>query len=281
MTDSRDLSFWRNLAFIAVAHLAVLFGVTRWGGEVKRASPANVVWLAGGGALAAPAPAVAGVTLVQAPAEEAQVAEPEEEKAEPMAAPEREMRSAIAAPTAAPRATPKATTPPRPKPSAAPTPKAGRKPKAKKTLLAKASPKPTAAPVVKEAEERSAEKQTGTDAESTAKGGAASAEQASGAAGASQFNWYGSMLHDRFHGEWVQPKTAAATGSRMSTVVQFRIEKDGRVSDFRIVRSSGNVVVDESVNAVSKRVTQVDPPPTPLVAAGHYDVRINFELNVE
>jgi TonB family protein len=58
-----------------------------------------------------------------------------------------------------------------------------------------------------------------------------------------------------------------------------RIEKDGRVSDFNIVRSSGNVVIDESLNAMAKRVTQVDPLPAGLTTAAHYDVNINFELN--
>jgi TonB family protein len=89
------------------------------------------------------------------------------------------------------------------------------------------------------------------------------------------------MLHDRFHGSWEQPKTAASTGSKMSTLVQLRIEKDGRVSNFDIVRSSGNVVVDESVRAVAQKVTRVDPPPSTLAPSGHYDVRINFELDVE
>ncbi len=89
------------------------------------------------------------------------------------------------------------------------------------------------------------------------------------------------MLHDRFFGEWVQPKTALASGANMSALVQLRIEKDGRVSDFTIVRSSGNVVVDESVAAVAARVTRVDPPPAALAIDGHYDVRVNFELNVE
>ncbi len=67
----------------------------------------------------------------------------------------------------------------------------------------------------------------------------------------------------------------------MSALVQLRIEKDGRVSNFTIVRSSGNVVVDESVAAVAARVARVDPPPAGLVAGGHYDVRIKFELNIE
>jgi len=89
------------------------------------------------------------------------------------------------------------------------------------------------------------------------------------------------MLHDRFFGEWVQPRTALASGANMSTLVQLRIEKDGRVSDFTIVRSSGNVVVDESVAAVAARVPRVDPPPAGQAVGGHYDVKINFELNVE
>jgi TonB family protein len=64
-------------------------------------------------------------------------------------------------------------------------------------------------------------------------------------------------------------------------MVKIRIEKDGRVSDFEIIKTSGNVVVDESVAATAKRVTQVDPLPDGIGSGGHYDVRINFELNSE
>jgi TonB family protein len=66
----------------------------------------------------------------------------------------------------------------------------------------------------------------------------------------------------------------------MSTLVKLRIEKDGRVSAFTIIRSSGNVVVDESVAAVAKRVTRVDPLPSGL-GSGFYEVNINFELKAE
>ena len=114
-----------------------------------------------------------------------------------------------------------------------------------------------------------------------ASGSRGAAGRGHGPGGASPFGWYGSMLHDRFFGEWVQPKTALAVGAKMSTRVQVRIESDGRVSSFTIVGSSGNVVVDESVSAVARRVTRVDPPPAALALAGHYDVRINFELSVE
>ena len=97
----------------------------------------------------------------------------------------------------------------------------------------------------------------------------------------SEFAWYGAMLHDRFHREWDQPKTVVATGTKMSAVVKIRIEKDGRVSNFTIVRPSGNVVVDESVAAVAKRVTRVDALPNGLTKGSYYEVQIIFELNPE
>lgn len=88
------------------------------------------------------------------------------------------------------------------------------------------------------------------------------------------------MLHDRFYSQWVQPTSLIPPGARMSTLVKLRIEKDGRVSTFTIIRSSGNVVVDESVAAVAKRVTRVDPLPAGL-GSGYYEVNINFELKAE
>ena len=89
------------------------------------------------------------------------------------------------------------------------------------------------------------------------------------------------MLRDRFTSDWVQPKTVVANGTKMSVLVRVRIEKDGRVSSFEIVRPSGNVVVDESVAAVAKRVLQVDALPLGLGSGSHYDVNINFELSPE
>ena len=89
------------------------------------------------------------------------------------------------------------------------------------------------------------------------------------------------MLHDRFYSAWIQPTTNITAGTRISTLVRVRIEKDGRVSKFEIVQPSGNVVVNESVRVVAKQVTQVDAPPTALIKGDHYDVNINFELNTE
>ena len=89
------------------------------------------------------------------------------------------------------------------------------------------------------------------------------------------------MLHDRFHKAWEQPKSIVATGAKMSTIVKIRIEKDGRVSKFTIVKPSGNVVVDESVGAIARRVTQVDPLPEGLAKGAYYEEKIDFELNAE
>ena len=89
------------------------------------------------------------------------------------------------------------------------------------------------------------------------------------------------MLHDRFYSAWIQPTTTVASGARISTLVKVRIEKDGRVSSFEIIKPSENNVVNESVAAIAKRVTQVDPPPAGLGNADHYDVNINFELNAD
>jgi TonB family protein len=89
------------------------------------------------------------------------------------------------------------------------------------------------------------------------------------------------MLHDRFYSAWIQPTTNVPSGSKISTLVNVRIEKDGRVSKFEIVKPSGNATVNESVAAVAKQISHVDPPPTGLIKGDHYDVKINFELNTE
>ena len=90
---------------------------------------------------------------------------------------------------------------------------------------------------------------------------------------------YSRMLHDRFYKEWEQPMSVVAAGTKMSALVRIRIEKDGRVTGFNIVRPSGNVLVDDSVAAVGRRVTQVDPLPAGL-AGSHYEVKMNFELTL-
>ena len=120
-----------------------------------------------------------------------------------------------------------------------------------------------------------------SDSGSVKTGSASKGGSVGGGGNASEFGWYGNMLHDRFYSAWIQPTTTVASGTKISTLVKVRIEKNGHVSTFEIIKPSENVVVNESVAAIATRVTEVDSPPTGLVKGDHYDVKINFELNQE
>jgi len=74
----------------------------------------------------------------------------------------------------------------------------------------------------------------------------------------------------RFHKAWEQPKSIVATGAKMSTIVKIRIEKDGRVSKFTIVKPS-NVVMDESVAAIRETRDADDPLPEGLAQKNYYE----------
>jgi hypothetical protein len=157
--------------------------------------------------------------------------------------------------------------------------------------VAKASPKPSLKP--KQSSAKSSEKSAKNEKTALAKNESQSqsgsgkpsstgkVSHAGGGTSASEFGWYGNMLHDRFYSAWIQPTTSVPSGSKFSTLVKLRIEKDGRVSKFEVIKPSDNVVVNESVAAIAKRVTEVDAPPTALLNGGHYDVKINFELNTK
>jgi TonB family protein len=208
-----------------------------------------------------------------------------------------------------PTATPKPTATATPaKPSATPaaraktTPKPIQKSTPSKTLVAKASPKPASKPKPSpaKASAKSEKKDKITLAKTRLQGAAVSSPPTSstskvgsadglpavasakaGGSSASEFGWYGNMLHDRFYSAWIQPTTNVPSAAKISTLVNVRIEKDGRVSKFEIAKPCENATVNESVAAVAKQISQVDPPPTGLIKGDHYDVKINFELNTE
>lgn len=277
----RDARFWRNVTIIAVAHIALLFALVRWNRAASNASPASIVWMTPAEAIASSAPPQISAEPAETPAPPA---------ATTPAAPEKEsdatpanLKSDIQLPTP----TPAPTATPVPKPSVTPTPvpKTSPKPSAKPTpkstpkkavVKATPSPKKPVSPAENKKPAETSANQSEKKSDTVDSNG-----PANGATHASEFAWYGRMLHDRFHNEWQQPTTIVATGAKMTAVVRIRIEKDGRVSSFTIVKPSGNVVVDESVAAIAKRVTQVDPLPKGLVSGAYYEVKINFELNPE
>jgi outer membrane biosynthesis protein TonB len=288
--------FWRNVTLIALAHIALIAGLIRWSVAARSAPDAeSLVWLSGAEDLAAERSegrAAAPTEISVPPAEPGSLGPHESEKEE---APLTQARSEIELPKPTPMETPvpKATAKPRATPK--PTPKAIPKSTPKKTMLAKATkssahpkstpPKSTGDQNDSSNEKNKSAKTASAKTKSTSKtgsdktGSAGKSGSASGPSSASEFGWYGNMLHDRFYSAWIQPTTTVASGTKISTLVKVRIEKDGHVSKFEIIKPSENVVVNESVAAIAKRVTEVDSPPTGLVQGDHYDVKINFELN--
>jgi TonB family protein len=317
----KNWRFWRNVVLIGAVHVILITGLVRWSGGSKKTNPQSIVWINGGAGEGAGTPAnkmpppKAARISTPSPVPEVEAKNDVEEDLPVLTSVKSDiqLRSATPAPSPKPTSTPKPVPTPKVKVTPKPVPKikskSTPKPSPKKTVVAKASPKPKPTPeeaeekeeqkedvdlakkkkLAKEALEKHAEAssspnplkavaaQSGGGKETSAgKGG-----HAGGSGGQSQFGWYGSMLHDRFYSEWVQPTTIASSGEKFYVLVKLRIEKDGRVSNFEIIKPSGNATVDESVAAVAKRVTQVDPLPAGLGGGDHYDVKINFELNSE
>jgi outer membrane biosynthesis protein TonB len=287
--------FWRNVVLIALAHVALIAGLIRWSVAARVSSnPERIVWLGGAGDLSAdewekqespspkqpPAATESGGSEKDEAADEKPVVTTAKSEIElPTATPKPTATATPAKSTATPAL--RAKIPPKPIP----------KPTPKKTLVAKASPKPATKPKptptkanaksekkdkIVLARKDSASQSGSGQSESTGK-----AASAGGGSSGSEFGWYGNMLHDRFYSAWIQPTTNVPSGTKISTLVNVRIEKDGRVSKFEIAKPSENATVNESVAVVAKQVTQVDPPPTGLIHGDYYDVKINFELNTD
>jgi len=288
----RDARFWRNVTIIAVAHVAVIIVLVRWSRATEKASLQSIVWMSG--EIAAVGSPVSPKTATgAAPPPEVTPSIPDQQE-EPSL--QTSTKSDIQFSTPTPVPTPVATPSPKrivtptpvPKASVRPTAKPTAKPTPKKPAEAKATPRPSpkknATPVEqkKTADEVRKESVKIAPANAESDGGHTNGStETSGSARSSEFSWYGKMLHDRFYSEWIQPTTSVTVGAKMSALVRIRIERDGRISKFTLVRPSGNVVVDESVAAVAKRVTQVDPLPKGLAGGAYYEVNINFELNPE
>ena len=281
---SRDARFWRNVAIVAIAHLALLLALARASRDADKPNLQSIVWMNADAALASVAAAKAPEPTATPPPEPS--VKPESAPPTPSPA-----RSDIQLPSP----TPTATSPPKPSPTPTPksSPKPTEKPTPKPSPKKSSSPKPTVTPKASpKNEKKTDDRKKPTDEKKPANkepasGSDKSADKSSspgtgsGAAKSSEFAWYGTMLHDRFHKAWEQPTSVVATGAKVSTIVKIRIEKDGRVSKFAIVKPSGNVVVDESVAAIAQRVTQVDPLPEGLAKGAFYEVKIDFELNAE
>jgi TonB family protein len=274
--------FWRNVSLIALAHAVLLVALLRWTGESKAASAPEITWLSG-----ASVETFAAMNAQNTEAETDRTPETAPDESRPdRAAPGPETKSEIVLPNPTPALTP---TPPRKiaKPTTEPKPTSKKKitpePKAtsigKRTITKKKEAAVKTAAVAAIAGRGSVKRDGGK--KPTGGAGDGTNSTGSGKSDAATANYYGNMLHDRFYRAWQQPQTVLASGVKLSAIALIRIEKDGRVSDFKIVKPSPNVLVNESVQAVAKKVSQVDALPAGVGSGGHYDVNINFALNSE
>ena len=281
---ARSGRFWRNVVVIAVAHVALIAGLIRWSLAARASNPESIVWLGAAQDLATGESENAEERSAQRNAHLAQQKPPKDDEAKeekPVVTTKSEIELSTPKPTPTLAPKPAATSTPKLKPTPKPTPE--------KTVMTKAtrksSPKPKQSPARSSEESGKNEKILLAKNESQRGNGKPSStgkvSHVGGGSSASEFGWYGNMLHDRFYSAWIQPTTSVPSGNKISTFVKVRIEKDGRVSKFEIIKPSENVVVNESVAAIAKRVTEVDAPPTGLIKGEHYDVKINFELNTE
>jgi TonB family protein len=286
--------FWVNVVLIALAHLALVAGLFRWSVAAKASSnPESIVWLGGAGDLSAAESEKQESPSPKQPTTDTESSEPEQDEAAVEKPVVTTAKSEIELPSPTPKPTATATPA---KPSATPalraktTPKPIAKPTPRKTVVANASPKPATKlkPSPAKANAKSEKKDkivlAKKDSASQSGSGQSGSTGKAGSAGGSnesEFGWYGNMLHDRFYSAWIQPTTNVPSGAKISTLVNVRIEKDGRVSKFEIAKPSENATVNESVAAVARQINQVDPPPTGLIKGDHYQVKINFELNTE
>ena len=289
---SKKPRFWRNVTLIALAHVALIAGLIRWSLAARSApDPESLVWLSAGDLEPGRSDnSVASSSKISIPSVESEPLKPDEEEKEQPALTQAKSEIELPKPTPMETPVPKATA--KPKATSKSLPKPIPKSPRKKTVLAKATkssahpksspPKPTGDQTDASNEKKSAKTKSSADngAGKTSSAGKGSSHSGGGTS-ASEFGWYGNMLHDRFYNAWIQPTTSVPSGSKISTLVKVRIEKDGRVSKFDIIKPSENVVVNESVAAIAKRVTEVDSPPVGLGNGNHYDVKINFELNTD
>jgi outer membrane biosynthesis protein TonB len=276
----RNARFWRNVILIALVHLGALVALLRWAGSSKIAAAQEITWLNTGGEPTETAD-LAKAEETPMPDQERKSSPPGENQ--PASTP---AKSEIQIPATPPHPTPSPTTVPKPSPKPSPRKKASLKPRAtpeKKKSRAETTPAKKKETAKKPADKKDKTASTRSEKESNEKTATTGKGSLGGKTGATanpaNTSWYGNMLHDRFYREWEQPTTVVAGGAKLSALAKIRIEKDGRISDFKIVRSSGNVVVDESVEALGKKVTWVDALPAGIGSGGHYDVNINFALN--
>jgi colicin import membrane protein len=93
---------------------------------------------------------------------------------------------------------------------------------------------------------------------------------------------YFRRLEERVRSSWVLPGSLGRDAAKLVVELRIVIEKDGRVSEDRIGRGSGNIYFDESVQRAIRKASPLPVPPEQLRGGeDHYEVGFRFHGGAE
>ncbi|MEO6788249.1 MAG: cell envelope integrity protein TolA [Chthoniobacteraceae bacterium] len=311
LPDEEQGGFRKSFLLVLAAHVVVIgIGLACARLLFKSHKPEQITWLDGGGELGAaaslPLPESGDTpSSVSPPQPEAQVLPPL--PPDPLPAPKElddlaMLKKTTPTPTPRPRPTatptphPKHTTP-HPKPAATPTPakkvaksetpKSAATPSHAKSVAKLATPKPGAKPAAPKITDSNAKPDGAGTGSGNAASGSGNATNAGtkggvGAAGGSAavLTAYFSKVEAQFRREWEQPLTVVRSGRDVEAHVRLRAAADGTVESLKLVKPTGNLEVDQSIEQALERVKKVDKPPAALLKNGVLDELVAFILEL-
>jgi outer membrane biosynthesis protein TonB len=306
--------FRRNFLRVLAAHVVLI--LLAWAGGrllFKRHAPEPITWLDGGGELGSAAALALPESGDTSPSvkPEPQVLpplppEPPPTPPDPLPAPKDFTDVAMLTkptptptprprPTATPapkRETPKPSTTPKPKPKPTATPKSSTTAKKGKstpaTKVAKlATPRPGAKVPSPNITDAGAKPEGAGTGKGSAKSGSGDSTNAGtkggpGAAGGSNavLLGYFKKVEQQFHREWEQPLTVVRSGKDVEAHVRLKAAADGTVESLVLVKPTGNLEVDQSIEQALQRVKKVERPPAELLKNGVLDEMVAFILEL-
>lgn len=93
---------------------------------------------------------------------------------------------------------------------------------------------------------------------------------------------YGAALHRLILNEVQRAKLPFSQFGTIDVVVQFEVDRRGKLAQFQIVQSIGGKIVDDHVEQVMRRAARRFPPPPPVMLVGDRAVfRLPFRFAVD
>ena len=88
--------------------------------------------------------------------------------------------------------------------------------------------------------------------------------------------WYLSRVRSIMYKAWKQPGTLSGE-SGLVTSVMIRVQRNGKITERKMIQSSGNILMDTSVMNAVKSVDRIQELPAEL-ANPYHDITVDFEL---